>query len=55
MGAFKTTENGVYRYSMYVGGEWVAAASGEMIEVENPATEEIFATIPAGAEAKIDL
>ena len=51
MGALKTTEGGVNRYSMYIGGEWIAAESGETIEVENPATEEIFATIQAGGEA----
>jgi betaine-aldehyde dehydrogenase/aminobutyraldehyde dehydrogenase len=34
-----------------IGGEWVAAASGETMEVLNPATEETIATVPqCGAE-----
>lgn len=44
----KETRNGVDHYGMYVGGEWVASASGESIEVENPANEAIIATVPAG-------
>lgn len=33
---------------MLVGGEWRADRSGAVIEVENPATEEVIATIPDG-------
>ncbi|MSU91561.1 aldehyde dehydrogenase family protein [Rhodobacteraceae bacterium 2CG4] len=33
---------------MYVGGDWVASDSRALIEVENPATEEIIASVPDG-------
>jgi betaine-aldehyde dehydrogenase len=36
---------------MLIGGEWVAAASGRVLEVRNPATDEVIAHVPdAGAE-----
>lgn len=35
---------------IYVNGEWVHSTGVEVIEVENPATEETVATIPAGTE-----
>ena len=35
----------------YIGGEWVDSRSGETFDVVNPATEEVFATVPsAGRE-----
>lgn len=34
---------------IYVDGQWVASSSSELIEVENPATEQIVRTIPAGS------
>jgi acyl-CoA reductase-like NAD-dependent aldehyde dehydrogenase len=37
-----------------IGGEWVPAASGETIEVINPATREILAHVPRGAAADVD-
>ena len=37
----------VQHYKNYIGGEWVDAASGETFDVVNPATEEMFATVPA--------
>lgn len=33
---------------LYINGEWVSSQSGETTEVENPATEEIIATIECG-------
>ncbi|GAA2526790.1 aldehyde dehydrogenase family protein [Winogradskya humida] len=36
------------RDSLYLGGRWVPANSGATIPVENPATEEIIAHVPAG-------
>lgn len=33
---------------LYIDGAWVESASGKMIDVENPATREIFASVPAG-------
>ena len=40
---------------MLIGGKWVAAASGDTIPVINPATEEVIASVPAGAAADIAL
>ena len=39
---------------MLIDGAWVNAASGETIDVFNPATEEKIATVPAGGAADID-
>jgi acyl-CoA reductase-like NAD-dependent aldehyde dehydrogenase len=33
---------------LYIGGQWVAPAGEEKIEVVNPATEDVIATIPQG-------
>ena len=41
-----TTRTEVQHYKNYIGGEWVDAASGETFDVVNPATEEVFATVP---------
>jgi betaine-aldehyde dehydrogenase/aminobutyraldehyde dehydrogenase len=39
------------QHQVFVGGEWVDAASGETMEVLNPATEEVIAQVPrCGAE-----
>lgn len=38
----------------YINGEWVAPASGEYIEVENPATQEIIAKIPKSGKEDVD-
>jgi acyl-CoA reductase-like NAD-dependent aldehyde dehydrogenase len=35
---------------MWINGEWVESSSGEIIEVENPSTEEIIDTVPAGTK-----
>lgn len=35
-------------YQMFIDGQWVNGESSQTIEVENPANEEIIATIPAG-------
>ena len=32
---------------LYIDGQWVAPLSGQYIDVENPATKEIFATVAA--------
>jgi aldehyde dehydrogenase (NAD+) len=39
---------------LYIDGEWVEAADGETIPVENPATREVFAEVPAATEADVD-
>jgi aldehyde dehydrogenase (NAD+) len=39
---------------LYIGGEWVAPAGDDLIEVISPHTEEIIATVPDGSPADID-
>jgi aminobutyraldehyde dehydrogenase len=41
-------------YENYVGGEWVASVEGETMDVLNPATEEVIATVPRGSQADVD-
>jgi acyl-CoA reductase-like NAD-dependent aldehyde dehydrogenase len=36
----------VQDYKNYIGGEWVEAASRETFDITNPATEDVFATVP---------
>src|SRR6202142_2608837 len=43
------------KHKMLIDGKWVAAASGKTFAVEDPATEEIIAHVPAGDKADIDL
>ncbi|MFG1396071.1 aldehyde dehydrogenase family protein [Roseixanthobacter pseudopolyaromaticivorans] len=43
------------RHPMLIGGEWVWAASGETLTVENPARRETFAEVPRGGSADVDL
>src|ERR1700690_3118597 len=43
------------KHKMLIDGKWVAAASGKTFAVEDPATEEIIAHVPAGDQADIDL
>src|SRR5262245_33939696 len=42
------------QHKLLIDGEWVDAAVGSVIEVEDPATEEIISKIPAGDESDID-
>ncbi|MCI2416515.1 aldehyde dehydrogenase family protein [Saccharopolyspora sp. K220] len=37
-----------------IGGEWVPAASGQTIEVINPATGQVLANVPRGTAADVD-
>ena len=39
---------------LFIGGEWVEAASGRMIEVESPVTETIVARVAEAGEADMD-
>ncbi len=41
-------------YRMFIDGDWAVAQTGETSEVINPATEEIIAEVPRGAEADVD-
>ncbi|MGW4499988.1 aldehyde dehydrogenase family protein [Micromonospora sp. NPDC004336] len=42
------------RTDFYLDGQWVAAGPGETVEVRNPATEQVIATVPAGTAADVD-
>lgn len=39
---------------LYIDGRWIAHSGGEVIEVVNPATEEVIATVPEGTVEDID-
>ena len=39
---------------LYIGGEWVAPASSEVIEVISPATEEVIGQVPHASTADAD-
>jgi len=43
------------RWQNYIDGSWVDAAEGGEIEIENPATGKVFASIARGGVADIDL
>jgi acyl-CoA reductase-like NAD-dependent aldehyde dehydrogenase len=47
-------EENVIEYDMYIHGEWRPAASGERMNVYNPATGEIGATVPRGVAADME-
>ena len=38
------------QYQIYINGQWTSSTNQEVIEVENPANEEVVATIPAGSK-----
>src|SRR5438309_1238293 len=44
----------LFREACYIDGQWVQAASGQTLKVDNPATGEIIGTVPklAGAETR---
>ncbi len=42
------------REHLYVGGAWVAPSSDHVLDVVNPATEEVAGRIPLGAPADVD-
>ena len=42
-------------HRLFIDGKWVAAKSGKTFSVEDPATEETIAHVPAGDKADIDL
>ncbi len=50
----KTRTPGVTPYRMYIDGKFVDARDGRTLEVYNPATEGVIATVPAGGPADID-
>lgn len=48
---FEALGESVVRASMFIDGTWVSGSSSAVLEVENPATEEIIATTPEGSAA----
>ncbi|OYN76170.1 aldehyde dehydrogenase family protein [Mycolicibacterium sphagni] len=42
------------RTTIYVDGQWASSVRGSVIDVENPATGEIIARVPAGTSADVD-
>ena len=42
------------RDTLYIGGEWVAPASTNVIEVVSPTTEEVIGRVPEAAEGDVD-
>src|SRR5689334_20418386 len=42
------------RRQLFVNGEWRDATSGRTLEVTNPATEEVIATVPSADRADVD-
>ena len=42
------------RDALFIGGEWAAPASGELLQVISPHSEELVATVPEGSAADID-
>jgi hypothetical protein len=41
------------RDHLYIGGEWVASAGDDGLDVINPATEELIATVPEATRADV--
>lgn len=41
-------------YTMFIGGEWVPGSGGEMMEIVNPATEEVVHRVPRAGQADVD-
>jgi lactaldehyde dehydrogenase/glycolaldehyde dehydrogenase len=48
MPSMKEKFSGIDRYRHFINGQWIAATGKDFIEVENPATEETIAQVPAG-------
>ncbi len=42
------------RDALFIGGEWKAPASGQLLQVVSPHSEEVVATVPEGTTADID-
>ncbi|BBX17817.1 aldehyde dehydrogenase family protein [Mycolicibacterium duvalii] len=43
------------RTQLFIDGEWVTPAGTGVIEVVNPATEEVLGTVPNGSDADVDI
>src|SRR6478735_4800036 len=47
------TQTDVKQYQMYINGEFVNASSGEVIQVLNPATEEVVSEVPSCSREEV--
>jgi lactaldehyde dehydrogenase/glycolaldehyde dehydrogenase len=54
MPAMKEQVNGVPRYRQFINGQWTDSTVKEWIEVENPATGAVIATVPKGGADDAD-
>jgi lactaldehyde dehydrogenase/glycolaldehyde dehydrogenase len=54
MPAMKELVKGTDRYRQFIGGQWVDSTVKEWIEVENPATGAVIASVPKGGEDDAD-
>lgn len=50
----KELVKGVDRYKHFIGGQWVESSVKEWIDVENPATEQVIASVPSGGADDAD-
>ena len=44
----------VRTYQQFIGGQWVDSASGETLEVVNPADDRVIANVPKSATEDVD-
>ncbi|HEX5824622.1 MAG TPA: aldehyde dehydrogenase family protein, partial [Candidatus Limnocylindrales bacterium] len=44
----------VKTYQQFIGGQWVDSASGETLDVINPANDQVIAKVPKSAAADVD-
>jgi aldehyde dehydrogenase (NAD+) len=49
-----TAAPALVKYRMYIGGQWVDAASGEVFESDNPYTGQPWAQVPRGGPTDVD-
>ena len=54
MPAMKELVNGVNRYRHFINGQWVDSTVKDWVEVENPATGAVIATVPKGSADDAD-
>jgi succinate-semialdehyde dehydrogenase/glutarate-semialdehyde dehydrogenase len=50
----KDEEQSMIQNEMLINGEWVKSSNGEYIEIENPATEQMFERVPVSSPTDIN-
>ncbi|MEA2548821.1 MAG: aldehyde dehydrogenase, partial [Chloroflexota bacterium] len=48
------TLEAIKTYQQFIGGEWADSASGETLEVINPANDQVIARVPKSASEDVD-